>query len=151
MLPEQHLREVETISAPAEIALRLNLDEGAHVVVRRRTFLADGLPVALCDSYYPADLVADTVIAQHRKIKGGVHSVIEDAAGPIRRQVSHSVDDLVSRMPTRKEAEALGLMPGLPVIRVLRTVYDSENRPLEVQDSIASADSHEFRYEVKMR
>ncbi|MEV6860640.1 UTRA domain-containing protein [Streptosporangium subroseum] len=76
---------------------------------------------------------------------------IEDAAGPIRRQVSHSVDDLVSRTPTREEAEALGLMPGLPVIRILRTVYDSENRPLEVHGSIAASDSHEFRYEVKMR
>ncbi|WP_406311325.1 UTRA domain-containing protein [Streptosporangium sp. NBC_01639] len=130
---------------------RLELDEGAQVVVRRRTFLVDGSPVALCDSYYPADLVADTVITQPRKIKGGVYSVIEDTVGPIRRQVSHSVEDLVCRMPTREEAAELDLMPSVPVVRVLRTVYDSENRPLEVQESIMAADSHEFRYEVKMR
>ncbi len=37
------------------------------------------------------------------------------------------------------------------MIRILRTVYDSENRPLEVQESIVAAESHEFRYEVKMR
>lgn len=52
------------------------------------------------------------------------------------------------KMPRTAE---LDLMPGVPVVRVLRTVYDSENRPLEVQESIVAADSHEFRYEVKMR
>lgn len=54
-------------------------------------------------------------------------------------------------MPTPEEAAELDLMPGVPVVRILRTVYDSENRPLEVQESIVAADSHEFRYEVKMR
>ncbi|MFF5205158.1 UTRA domain-containing protein [Streptosporangium sp. NPDC000396] len=54
-------------------------------------------------------------------------------------------------MATREEASALDLMPGVPVVRVLRTVYDSGKRPLEVQESIVAADSHEFRYEVKMR
>ncbi len=42
-------------------------------------------------------------------------------------------------------------MPGMPVVRIPRTVYDSENRPPEVQESIVAADSHEFRYEVRMR
>lgn len=151
MTPEQRIRSVVTLEPPAEIAHRLELDEGAQVVVRRRTFLVDGLPVALCDSYYPSDLVADTLIAQPRKIKGGVYALIEDATGPIRRQVSHSFEDLVCRMPTREEAAELDLLPGVPVVRVLRTVYDSENRPLEVQESIVAANSHEFRYEVKMR
>jgi GntR family transcriptional regulator len=39
----------------------------------------------------------------------------------------------------------------VPVFRVLRTVYDSENRPVEVQDSIVAADRHAFRYETDMR
>lgn len=39
----------------------------------------------------------------------------------------------------------------MPVFRVLRTVYDAENQPLELQDSVAAGDLHEFRYEVEMR
>ncbi|MBB4921007.1 GntR family transcriptional regulator [Streptosporangium saharense] len=151
MSPEQRIRDVATLDAPAEIAHRLELDQNAQVVVRRRTFLVDGLPIALCDSYYPAALAADTVITQPRRIKGGVYALIEDPDGPIRRQVSHSVEDLICRMPTREETTELNLMPGVPVVRVIRTVYDSENRPLEVQESTVAADSHEFRYEVKMR
>jgi GntR family transcriptional regulator len=34
---------------------------------------------------------------------------------------------------------------------VLRTVYDSEDQPVEVQDTVADADTHQFRYEVDMR
>jgi GntR family transcriptional regulator len=148
--PEQRLREVATTWAPAEVAIRLDLGEGALVVVRRRLFLANGQPVAFCDSYYPADLVVGTPLAEFRKIKGGAHAVIEDPGGPIRRQVSRSVDDLVSRMPTPDEASGLRIPSGVPVVRILRTVYDAEGRPLEVQDTVAAADRHAFRYEVSM-
>jgi GntR family transcriptional regulator len=41
--------------------------------------------------------------------------------------------------------------PGVPVFRVPRTVYDSEDRSVEAQDTVAAADRHTFRYEVDMR
>lgn len=85
------------------------------------------------------------------KIRGGAYAVIEDPDGPIRRQIARWVDDLVARMPTPGEAIDLSLQPGVPVVRVLRTVYDSEGRPVEVQDSVVAADRHEFRYEEQMR
>ncbi|MGH3599003.1 MAG: UTRA domain-containing protein, partial [Pseudonocardiaceae bacterium] len=76
---------------------------------------------------------------------------IEDPAGPIRRTAARSVDELTARMPTRPEIDHLRLSPGVPVVRVLRTIYDIEGAPLEVQDSVAAADRHDFRYEVDMR
>jgi GntR family transcriptional regulator len=148
--PEQQLLEVATVSAPAEVAIRLGIEDGSPVVVRRRVFLADAEPVALCDSYYPTGLADGTPIAQSQKIRGGVHAVIEDPAGPIRRRIARSIDDLVSRMPTPQEAAALRLPQGVPVTRVLRTVLDSDDDPVEVQETIAVADRHEFRYEVAM-
>jgi GntR family transcriptional regulator len=39
----------------------------------------------------------------------------------------------------------------VPVFRVLRTVYDPENQPVEVQDTVAAADRHQLRYEVDLR
>lgn len=83
--------------------------------------------------------------------RGGVYALIDDPDGPIRRQVARSTDDITGRMPTPDEARELGLPPGVPVFRVLRTVYDTAGRPLEVQDSVAAADRHQFRYEVEMR
>jgi GntR family transcriptional regulator len=54
-------------------------------------------------------------------------------------------------MPTPDEAAELGLPPGVPVVRVTRTVIDSDDLPVGVQDSVMAADRHEFRYEEQMR
>ncbi len=99
----------------------------------------------------PAELAEGTAITDRENISGGVHALIEDPAGPIRRVISRSVDDLVARMPTPKEVQELALPPGMPVIRVVRTIYDTDDNPLEVQDTVAAADRHTFRYEVSMR
>jgi GntR family transcriptional regulator len=148
--PHQRIRSVTTEGAPAEVAMRFDVDEGSPVVVRRRVFLLEGEPAALCDSYYPAEMAQGTAIERPGRIRGGVHAVIEDADGPIRRRIARSVDELVARMPTHQEAAELRLLPGVPIVRVLRTVYDSNDRPVEVQDSVVAADRHEFRYEEQM-
>jgi len=119
-------------------------------VVRRLTFMLEGSPVALHDSYFPAVLAAGTAIEQSHLIRGGAHAVIEDLAGLIRRHIARSVDEISGRMPTPDEARTLRMPPGVPVFRIMRTVFDDEGRPVEVQDSIAAADRHGFRYEVDM-
>ncbi|MGH3906558.1 MAG: GntR family transcriptional regulator [Pseudonocardiaceae bacterium] len=149
--PRQRLLEVGRVDAPAEVAVRLEVEKGAPVIVRRRLFLVEDQPVALCDSYYLAAMAEATALAGSRRIRGGALAVIEDPAGPIGRRVARSVDELTSRMPTRPEIDQLQLSSGVPVVRVLRTIYDTEEAPLEVQDSVAAADRHEYRYEVDMR
>jgi len=150
MSPRQDITGVARIRAPTDVAQQLDLDEGSRVIVRR-VFFADDMPVALTDSYYPADMAGGTAIERPERIKGAVHALIEDEDGPIRRKIARSVDDVSARMPTAEEATALRLPQGVPVFRVLRTVYDSGNRPVEVQESVAAADRHGFRYEVDMR
>jgi len=54
-------------------------------------------------------------------------------------------------MPTHEEAVELQLPPGVPVVRVPRAVFDSDDLPVEVQDSVVAADRHEFRCEEQMR
>jgi GntR family transcriptional regulator len=149
--PRQDIREVTHVPAPPEVATRLDINEGADVVVRRLTFWLDDIPVALHESYFPALLVAGTAIERPRKIRGGAHTIIEDPAGPIRRHIARSVDEISGRMPTPDEVRQLRLPPGVPVFRILRTVYDSDGQPVEVQDSLAAGDRHGFCYEVDMR
>jgi GntR family transcriptional regulator len=149
--PEQRILEVATVPAPRDIAERLDLDEGALVVVRRRLFLVDGEPIALGDSYYPLALAEGTPLALPLRIVGGAHAVIEEPGGPIRRTIARFAEDLVARLPTPEEIGILQLLPGSPVVRVLRTVYDSADEPLEVADEVKAADRHEFHYEVEVR
>jgi len=54
-------------------------------------------------------------------------------------------------MPAHEEAVELQLPPGVPVVRVPRAVFDSDDLPVEVQDSVVAADRYEFRYEEQMR
>lgn len=148
--PRQDITEVARIGAPGYVAEKLDLDEGSPVIVRRRVFLADDVPVALTDSYYPASLAGGTAIEKPERLKGGVHALIEDETSPIGRRIARSDDDIAARMPTPDEAGLLRLPAGVPVFRVLRTVYDSDGQPVEVQDTVAAADRHRFRYEVNM-
>jgi GntR family transcriptional regulator len=148
---EQRLLEVGWVPAPDEVAVRLGVDEDAEVATRRRLFVVNEEPVALCDSYYPSEVARGTALAEPERIAGGAYGLIEDAAGPIARTLQRSIDDLECRMPTQRELEDLQLGPGVPVVRVLRTVYDSDGVAVEVQDTVAAADKHQLRYEVTMR
>jgi GntR family transcriptional regulator len=148
--PRQEIREVARIPASSEVAMRLDIDNGTEVIVRRRIFWLEEEPAAITDSYYPADMAAGTALERPGRIKGGAHAIIEDPDGQIRRHVARSVDEITGGMPTPEESRLLGLSPGVPVFRILRTVYDTQNRPVEVQDSIAAADRHRFCYEVDM-
>jgi GntR family transcriptional regulator len=149
--PEQRILDAGWVTAPHEVAQRLGAGEDARVCVRRRLFLVNEEPVALCDSYYPAELAEGTALIEPENIEGGAYGLIEDSAGPIRRRLRRSIDELASRMPTPAEVEALKLDPGVPVLRILRTVYDADGGPVEVQETVAAADKHELRYEVRMR
>lgn len=149
-VPEQRLLDVVTVEASADIAQRLNLEDDPRTVVRKRIFLINGQPVSVCDSYYPAAMVEGTTIAEKKRIVGGVNGLIEDPLGPIRRKIARSVDEILARMPTQVEVEALQMTVGVPVVEIVRTVYDENDYAVEVQYSVAAADRHRFQYEVSL-
>lgn len=144
----QQLLAVEETAAAPEIAERLVVPLHAPVIVRKRLFVVDGEPMQLCDGYYPADLFRGTAIAEARRIRGGVHALLENPEGPFRRRVTRFVEDLDVRLPVPSESEALAIPEGIPVVRVLRTAYDSNGEALEVLDSLVPTDRFAFRYVI---
>jgi GntR family transcriptional regulator len=145
---KQQLLTVEEVEAPAEIAERLGVPAHTLVIVRKRLFVVDGEPMQFCDGYYPTSLFRDTDVAEDRRIRGGVHGLIEDPNGPIRRRVTRFIEDLDARLPDPAESEALAIPEGVPVVRVLRTAYDSNDEVLEVLDSLVPTDRFAFRYVI---
>jgi GntR family transcriptional regulator len=146
--PEQRILSVDTVAAPADVASRLGLDEGADVIVRRRAFFVNDEPMQLVDGYYPAALFAGTEVAELRRIRGGVSRLIEDPEGPVKQRITQFVEDLEIRMPTPAETDALKIPPGVPLARVLRTAHTSAGRTVEVLDSRVPCDRHVFRYVI---
>jgi len=145
--PDVEVLAIESAPATPEIAQRLQLAEGAQVLVRRRRYLADGQPMELATSYLPWDLVAGTPIGESNPGPGGIYARLEDMGHRLKR----FTEDVSARMPLPEEARALQLPAGVPVFVLVRIAYDSADRPVEVCDTTMAADRYVLSYELPAR
>jgi len=135
---------VEVLTADDEMRTRLALDLDAQLGVRRRVMYADDEPVQLGDSYYPLDIVQGSPIMDEADVVQGTDQVLEDLGHiPTRYE-----DEITWRMPTAAEAQALHIVPGIPVGRLARTSFDQNDRPIEVYVVILPGDRHVLLYDV---
>ncbi len=143
---ELDLLGVETLPAPADIASHLGVEPGTPVVRRRHLISLDGDPAQTADSYFLADQVGGSRIARMEQIPGGVHT---ELAAVLGTALTSATEVLVARMPTPAEKETLNLLPGTPVVELLRTIYAGD-RPVEVTAFLFDAGWHRFVYDVPM-
>jgi GntR family transcriptional regulator len=134
--------EVARGVAPPEVAERLHLSQADQVLIRRRRMLADGQPVQLATSYLPLQLVEGTQIEQADTGTGGTYARLEE----LGHRLGRFQEDLSARMPLPDEARALRLGAGVPVIRVVRTAFDEQGAPVEVNEMVLAADRYELTY-----
>jgi len=141
----RRLLEVATVEAPVEVADRLEIEPGDLVVVRRYLLFFDQQPVQTASSYFPLAIAEGTRIAGPEDMATGVHAVLEEELG---YELGRFVEELTFRMPFPEEARALATGTGVPVVRLLRTLYDRKNVPLEVSDFLLAGNKHALIYEV---
>ena len=142
--PAVDMIEVSETAAPADVAGRLQLGPGERVGVRSRRYLLDGRPVETAISYIPADLARGTPIAGANPGPGGIYARLEDRGHTLER----FTEEVSARMPTPDEVRLLALPPGVPVLRLVRTAYDSTGRAVEVCDTIMASDAYLLAYEL---
>jgi len=142
--PGVEVLEVGQSNASEEVAALLGIEPGAHVLIRRRLYLADGTPMQTATSYVPWELADGTRMTQADTGPGGIYALVEEAGHRLKRLV----EDVVARMPTEDEARVLQLGAGVPVIRLVRTAYDTEERAVEVCDTVMAADRYLLSYEL---
>ncbi len=146
--PEVEILELgQAISAPPNVAQRLELEPDAPVLVRRRRYLADGFPMETATSYVPWSLAEGTQMTEPNTGPGGIYARIEEAGHRLER----FAEEVTARMPSPEEVKALRLMPGVPVIGVVRTAYDSNGQPVEVCDTVMAADRYVLTYDLPAR
>lgn len=133
--------------APEEIAERLGIAPGDTVVIRDRRYLANNEPVESAVSYVPVDLARGTVIAQPDSGPGGIYARLEEAG----HTLDHFREEVGARMPTPDERRALQLSPGVPVLTLVRTAYDTEGRAVEVCDTVKAAYAYVLEYDFPAR
>jgi GntR family transcriptional regulator len=140
----QLIRFLGTAPAPPVVAERLGVEEGTPVHVRRRTTLIEGRPNQLADSYYDLALAdAAPALKDEDTGPGGGFARIEEAG----HRLARIREEISLRMPTGPESGVLKLPEGTPVAELVRTVYDTQERPIEVMVAVIAGDMVTFDYE----
>jgi GntR family transcriptional regulator len=139
--PGMHITRTGPAPAPADVAARMGVGDGATVFIRERIVFADGEPVEMSTSYFPHDLAAGTDLATDQPLESGVLRYIEEQLG---RTYHHVQEELTARPPTQVEAAALGISSAVPLLRVLHTAYDPSGAVIEIVDSVFPSDRHAF-------
>jgi GntR family transcriptional regulator len=122
--PGARVLRAETVAAPAEVRRALGLRRGAetHLVVRVRS--ANRSPLALEESHFPAGLFPDLLAS---RLSGSLYTLLRRHGLP-----PHSaVEELEPVKADEEQAAHLGVAPGDPLLRITRTAYAEDGRPVE--------------------
>ncbi len=142
---ETRVLEVRSAMAPPAVAELLRQPPGTEVVVRRHLLLLDGEPAQLADSYFPARIATGTRLEEPQAFAGGVHAYLEDE---LHHELDHFDEVIDVRMPTPDQVRALRLLPGVPVVKLVRTLYTTDGIPVEVSDFTLAGDRITLTYTV---
>jgi GntR family transcriptional regulator len=137
------LLEVSETVPPADVRGLLGLEDDEPAVLRSQILTIDDEPVELVASYYPVAIARGTAVAESRRIRGGTPTLLTELGFPPRL----SVDRVSARIPTQEQATALRLPGNLPVLRTLRVVYTTGDRPVEATVMVKAGHLYELRYE----
>jgi len=113
------------IPASAAAAAALELADGDPVIEVRRIRLADGKPVVIEHSLFPAVLCPGML---ESRLDGSLYELLEDKYGLRPYRARESLEPVVAGV---REAEALEIDEGAPLMLVERTAYSITGRPLE--------------------
>jgi GntR family transcriptional regulator len=138
--------EVGEVPASEAVAAVFDLIAGDLVLRRSRRFVVEDRPVQLADSFYRPDVVRATPIVYTDTGPGGVYArLAEIGHAPVR-----FVERLRSRMPLPFESTALELSGGTPVIAIVRTAFDAEDRCVEVTEMVLDSSAYELEYRTEL-
>jgi GntR family transcriptional regulator len=144
--PRTACTSITRVPPPADVAERLGLNPETDTVVRRENwYYADDEPVQLGITYAPWAEVADTPIGTSADLgKGRLYARFADLGHEIMRVR----EEVTARMPTPDEAQGLAIPDGVPVLDVLHTGIDQQDRAFEVTNFIMRADLNGLDYRM---
>ncbi|RPF19607.1 GntR family transcriptional regulator [Myceligenerans xiligouense] len=129
---------------PTEEARKaLGLQPGVQVTTRERLHVKGRKPMLHGVSYVPTSIAADTPIAEDEIGPGGTYARLKELGHePVRFH-----EDVVARMPTIEEIEALRIEPGTAVLQVMRTALDAQGLAVEYSRIVLDGGEFMLRYD----
>ncbi len=131
----------QTVAAPDDIALILNVMPGARLLQLRRVRMADDQPVAIETANLVGNRCSD-LLEKHDFSIESLYQVLREEYGIILTYAEQSIE---ARMPTREELTILALKPTNPILSMTRVVFTEDKRPIEYVQSAYRGDRYKFR------
>ncbi|MGW0188974.1 GntR family transcriptional regulator [Streptomyces sp. NPDC003362] len=134
------------VPAPEAIAERLAIAPGDLCVTTHYEFLADRQPVQLSESWEPMSVTGGTPIVLPETGPLAGKGVVERM-----RSIGVTVETVVEvprpARATQAQANLLGISLGDLVLRIERTIHDTDGRPVETADIVVPDARREVVYE----
>jgi len=142
MEPSSKLLEQNVVGAEAELAEKLKVEVDETVMRLRRLRLADGIPMALEDSYIP--LRQFPGLEKISFAKRSLYSVLRENFGV---RIAYA-DEVIEALPaTREESELLTIPKKSSILSISRIIMTTEEVPIEFACSRYRGD----RYRASIR
>lgn len=141
------LLEARYAVAGERVAALLQLDDPTEPAWTRRFLIStlDDEPLQLVTSHFAASLAKGTPIGEHMELSiDPIRAYLRDECGLVQGRLR---DDVTARMPSPDEVRTLRLLPGTPVIDMLRTYLATTRQPIDVMHLVLGADKHTLVYE----
>jgi GntR family transcriptional regulator len=144
LAPSSRLLWWDTVVADTELAARLEMPGGADVLRVCRVRLADDEPMALETLHVPADRVPG--------LRGedleGTASFYEILATRFGRRIRSGTQSVAPVVLGPEQADLLGVDPGAPALRFVRTSRDQRGEVVERVESVARGDRYLIEIDI---
>ncbi len=137
--PSNKVLTQEVIPATEEVMEGLHLNEPSRVIHLYNLRLADQLPFAIEDMYFPAERFP--ALATLDLNNQSVYATLEKLYGAHPQE---AVDVIAAGSATGEEARRLGINKGAPVMRMKRMSSDRGGRPVEYSKVVFHAERYQF-------
>jgi GntR family transcriptional regulator len=114
--------------ATATLAATLKVERGAQLASVVNLRLRDGVPVMLDHLWFPLDVFPNVDAKTFAGRRGSIYGFYQEQFGI---SVVRVVEDLGGALADDSLAQALGVAPGAPVLRIERTAYTFKDKPVE--------------------
>jgi GntR family transcriptional regulator len=116
------------VAAPARVAERLQLSQGAKVMQIKRVRLADGMPISFDETYLPLPLGKQIV---HNDLRlHPIFTLLEEEYGIPLVEADYELEAVIA---TKAVSDALRVKIGSPIFQIERTSMTTGNQPINYE------------------
>jgi GntR family transcriptional regulator len=145
LVPRSRAIRQSIVGATREQADRLGVERGArlHSVVRVR--LLQDQPAIYERIFTPLSLVPALDLPKHADMAEEMYVIYQERYGLLIARVAETLRAIAAG---GREAQALGIDAGTPLIEIERVAYDVKGRPVELR--ISACDTRDWRYSAEV-